>query len=167
MVSGYEGEEVGLVSEDVAIWYTRHDEEPDEVRAFRMEPERHSKLILEFLATRFSPFMSKIMVEGLVGRIPEAFGNEIPEAWVEDDGSWTAIASLHLHPLLTSVNPTSPIRQGILDVLLDSRARGDGFESWLAEYFSSIVDPNSPAYEARLARQQRVEAEIAKWSDKI
>lgn len=163
MVSGYEGEAVGLVSEEVAIWYSRHDEQPDEVRVFRMEPERHPNLILELMAAQSSPFMSKIMVEGLVGRIPEAFGDEIPEVWVEDEGSWTAITTLHLDPLLTSDKPRSPIRQAILDWLLDSR-RGENFEGWLAEYIGSVVDQNSLEYEKRLARQQRVEAELAKWS---
>lgn len=164
MVSGYDGEEVGLVSEDVAIWYTRRDEDPNEVRVFRIEPERLPSLILELMSSQFRPFMSKIMVEGLVGRIPEVFGEEIPEAWVEDDGSWTAITSLHLHPLLTSEDPRSQIREGILDVLLDSR-RGENFEAWLAEYIASVVDPKSPEYEKRLARQQRVEIEAAKWSN--
>jgi hypothetical protein len=161
MVSGYDGEEVGLVSDDVVIWYTRRDEDPNEVRVFRMESERHANLVLELMASQFRPFMSKIMVEGLVGRIPEAFGDEIPAAWVEDNGSWSAITSLELHPRLTSDDPTSPIRQGILDVLLDSR-RGENFEAWLAEYIESVVDPNSPEYEKRLARQQRVEDEVAK-----
>lgn len=161
MVSGYDGDEVGLISDDVAIWYTRRDEDPDEVRIFRMGPEGHPNLILELLLSQFRPFMSKIMVEGLIGKIPEEFGDEIPEAWVEDEGSWTAITSLHLNSLLTSENPRSPIRQGILDWLLDSR-RGENFEAWLAEYIEAIVDPNSLEYEKRLARQARVEAELAK-----
>jgi hypothetical protein len=162
MVSGYDGEEVGLISEDVAIWYTRRDEEPNEVRVFRMEPERHANLILELMSSQFRPFMSKIMVEGLVGRIPEAFGEEIPSIWVESDGSWSAITTLHLHPLLTSDSPRSPIRQQILDVLLDSR-RGENFEAWLAEYIESVVDSKSLAYEQRLERQAQVESEVAKW----
>lgn len=161
MVSGYDGDEVGLISDEVAIWYTRRDEDPDEVRIFRMEPERHPNLILELMSSQFRPFMSKIMVEGLIGKIPEEFGDEIPAAWVEDEGSWTAITSLHLHSLLTSENPRSPIRQGILDWLLDWR-RGENFEAWLAEYIEAIVDPNSLEYEKRLARQARVEAELTK-----
>jgi hypothetical protein len=159
MVSGYEGEEVGLISDDVAIWYTRHDEDPDEVLVFRQDAERHANMVLQLMALQFRPFMSKIMVEGLIGRIPEEFGEEIPEAWVEDEGSWSAITSLVLSPLLTSESPRSPIRQGILDFLLDSR-RGENFEAWLAEYIESILDPNSPDYEKRLARQARVEVEI-------
>jgi hypothetical protein len=163
MVSGYEGEEVGLISDsdDIAIWYVRHDEEPDEVLVFRQDAERHASMILEMMTLQFRPFMSKIMVEGLIGRIPEGFGVEIPEAWVEDEGSWTAITSLTLSPLLTSESPRSPIRQAILDILLDTR-RGENFEAWLAEYIDSVVDPNSPDYEKRIARHARVEIELAK-----
>jgi hypothetical protein len=163
MVSGYEGEEVGLISDsdDIAIWYVRHDEEPDEVLIFRQDAERHASMVLELMTLQFRPFMSKIMVEGLIGRIPEGFGVEIPEAWVEDEGSWTAITSLTLSPLLTSESPRSPIRQAILDILLDTR-RGENFEAWLAEYIDSVVDPNSPDYEKRIARHARVEIELAK-----
>jgi hypothetical protein len=165
MVSGYEGEEVGLISDsdDIAIWYVRHDEDPDEVLIFRQDAERHASMVLELMTLQFRPFMSKIMVEGLIGRIPEEFGVEIPEAWVEDEGSWTAITSLTLSPLLTSESPRSPIRQAILDILLDTR-RGENFEAWLAEYIESVIDPNSVGYEKRLARQARVEAKLEKWT---
>ena len=164
MVSGYEGEEVGLISDEIAIWYTRHDEAPDEVLIFRQDVERHADMVLELMSMQFRPFMSKIMVEGLIGHLPEEFGDEIPETWVEDEGSWTAITSLVLSPLLTSESPRSSIRQAILDVLLDSR-RGENFEAWLAEYIDSVVDSDSLEHEKRLARQQRFIAEVAKWSN--
>jgi hypothetical protein len=164
MVSGYEGEEVGLISDEVAIWYTWHDEAPDEVLIFRQDVERHTNMVLELMTMQFRPFMSKIMVEGLIGHLPEEFGDEIPETWVEDEGSWTAITSLVLSPLLTSESPRSSIRQAILDVLLDSR-RGENFEASLAEYIDSVVDSDSLEHEKRLARQQRFIAEVTKWSN--
>jgi hypothetical protein len=164
MVSGYEGEEVGLISDEVAIWYTHHDEAPDEVLIFRQDTERHANMVLEMMTMQFRPFMAKIMIEGLIGHLPEEFEDEIPERWVEDDGSWTAITSIFLSPLLTSESPRSPIRQAILDYILDSR-RGENFEAWLAEYIESVVDADSPAHKKRLVRQQRFTAEVANWSN--
>lgn len=164
MVSGYEGEEVGLISDEVAIWYTHHDEAPDEVLIFRQDTERHANMVLEMMTMQLRPFMAKIMIEGLIGHLPEEFEAEIPERWVEDDGSWTAITSIFLSPLLTSESPRSPIRQAILDYILDSR-RGENFEAWLAEYIESVVDVDSPAHKKRLVRQQRFTAEVANWSN--
>jgi hypothetical protein len=159
MLSGYEGDEVGLVSEDVAIWFVRNDEGPDEIRVFRQEPERHVNLILEMMTSQFRPFMTKIMLEGLIGNIPEELGEEIPSVWVEDDGSWSAITSLTLSPLLTSENPRSEIRQGILDWLLDNR-RAENFEGEIAAYIEAIIDPRCDEYEQRLERHARVLAEL-------
>jgi len=164
MVSGYDGEEVGLISEDVAIWYTRCDEGPNEVRVFRQEPGMHANMVLELLSSQFRPFMSKVMVEGLIGYIPEAFGDEIPEVWVEDEGSWSAITSLYLSPLLTSESQRSPIRQQILDQLSDSR-RKESFEEWLAEYIESVVDSESNLYEPRISRQARIEAALEEFQE--
>lgn len=161
MVSGYDGQEVGLLADDVGILVTRPDEGEVDYAVFRQEPDRQSNMILELMASQFHEFMAKILVEALIGRIPEKFVNEVPAAWVEDKGSWSAITSIELSPLLTSENPRSPIRQGILDWLLDFR-RGENFEAWLAEYIASVVDPNSPDYEKRIARHARVELELAK-----
>jgi len=105
--------------------------------------------------------MAKIMIEGLIGRIPEEFGDEIPEAWVEDEGSWSAITSLWLSPLLTSDSPRNPVRQAILDRLFDSGS-DEQFGSWLTEFIASIVDSNSPHYEKRITRQALVEHELKK-----
>ena len=162
MVSGYDGQEVGLLADDVGILVTRPDEGEIDYAVFRQEPDRQSNMILELMASQFHEFMAKIMVEALIGRIPEKFVNEVPAAWVEDEGSWSAITSIELSPLLTLENPRSPIRQGILDWLLDFR-RGENFEAWLAEYIASVVDPNSPDYEKRIARHARVEVELSKW----
>ena len=162
--SGYDGEELGLLSEEVAIWVTRPDEGGIDYSIIRLqsaEPADHAALILKLMSSQFMPFMAKIMIEGLIGRIPEEFGDEIPEAWVEDEGSWSAITSLWLSPLLTSDNPRSPVRQAILDRLFDS-GRDEHFGSWLTEFIDSIVDPNSPHYEKRIARQALVEHELKK-----
>lgn len=155
MVSGYDGEEVGLIADDVAIWFVTRDEEPNEIRVFRQDPDRHANMILQLMTTQFRSFMSKIMIEGLIGHIPAEFGEEIPWAWVEDEGTWSAITSLSLSPILTSENPRSAIRQSILDWLLDSR-RGENFEAEIAEYVAAIVDPNCDAHETRGERHARV-----------
>lgn len=159
MLCGYEGVEVGLISEEVAIWWTQPDEDPDEVLIFRQDADRHAHTVLKLVTAPFTSFMAKIMIEGLIGRIPEEFGEKIPEAWVEDEGSWTAITSLRLSPVLTSESPRNPIRQTILDILLDSK-RAENFEPWLAEYIKSVIDTSSQSYEQRLTRQARVETEF-------
>jgi len=163
MTSGYDGDEVGLLSDQVAIRVTSPDEDPIDYSVFRLEPAEHANMILEFIFSQPMPFMSKIMIEGLIGRIPEDFEwDGVPSVWVEDvkdQGSWSAMTKLNLSTRLTSDNPRSPLRQAILDRLLDSR-RGENFEAWLSEYIDSVVDPNSPHYENRLARQSRVEDEL-------
>jgi hypothetical protein len=161
--SGYDGDELGLLSDQVAIRVKSPDEDPIDYSVFRLEPAEHANMILEFMSSQPFPFMSKIMVEGLIGRIPVDFDwGGVPSVWVEDledEGSWSAMTKLRLSTLLTSDNPRSPLRQAILDLLLDSR-RGERFEAWLSEYIDSVVDPNSPHYENRLARQSRVEDEL-------
>ncbi len=163
MTSGYDGDELGLLSDQVAIRVKSPDEDPIDYSVFRLEPAEHANMILEFMSSQPFPFMSKIMVEGLIGRIPVDFDwGGVPSVWVEDlkdQGSWSAMTKLRLSTLLTSDNPRSPLRQAILDLLLDSR-RGERFEAWLSEYIDSVVDPNSPHYENRLARQSRVEDEL-------
>ncbi len=163
MTSGYDGDELGLLSDQVAIRVKSPDEDPIDYSVFRLEPAKHANMILEFMSSQPFPFMSKIMIEGLIGRIPVDFDwGGVPSVWVEDlkdQGSWSAMTKLRLSTLLTSDNPRSPLRQAILDLLLDSR-RGERFEAWLSEYIDSVVDPNSPHYENRLARQSRVEDEL-------
>jgi len=155
---------VGFLSDQVAIWVTRPDEGQIEYSITRLpstEPGDQANMVLDFMLSQVWPFMAKVMVEGLIGRIPEELGYEIPEAWVEDEGSWSAITSLWLSPLLTSDNPRSPVRQAILDRLFDS-GRDEHFGSWLTEFIDSIVDSNSPHYEKRIARQALVEHELKK-----
>lgn len=161
--SGYDGDELGLLSDQVAIRVKSLDEDPIAYSVFRLEPAEHANMILEFMSSQPFLFMSKIMIEGLIGRIPVDFGwGGVPSVWVEeikDEGSWSAMTRLNLSTLLTSDNPRSPLRQAILDRLLDSR-RGENFEAWISEYIDSVVDPNSPHFENRLARQSRVEDEL-------
>lgn len=163
MTSGYDGDELGLLSDQVAIRVKSPDEDPIDYSVFRLEPDEHANMILEFMSSQLFPFMSKIMIEGLIGRIPVDFDwGGVPSVWVEDvkdQGSWSAMTKLRLSTLLTSDNPRSPLRQAILDRLLDSR-RGENFEAWISEYIDSVVDPNSPHFENRLARQSRVEDEL-------
>ena len=161
--SGYDGDELGLLSDQVAIRVKSPDEDPIDYSVFRLEPAEHANMILEFMSSQPFPFMSKIMIEGLIGRIPVDFDwGGVPSVWVEDlkdQGSWSAMTRLRLSTRLTSDNPRSPLRQAILDLLLDSR-RGENFEAWISEYIDSVVDPNSPHFENRLARQSRVEDEL-------
>jgi hypothetical protein len=159
MTSGDQGEDLGLLSHDTLVRYRRADDGQSDIIVESFDPSKLPERITEFSLSQFPEFLSFVLLEGLVGSLPDEEEGEVPEAWVIDGGSLSSIASCELSPILAARGQQEDLRNRVIELL----ASNDSLRAAppdIANYFDSIINEDSPMHHQRAERQAAFELEM-------